>query len=145
MGFHLESFISKLQSCWETVCLWAVCSVIVMHGSTSKNSELEVLDLMLFRSILRTPNSTPKEMLLLELGVLPLRKIIRQRRLNFLKYVHNEDANSLIVKVFKKQCRDNTSKDWMRTVESDLKKVVKFAYMKMNLRNMFISVKKFGS
>ena len=43
------------------------------------NSELDLLetvDLMLLRGILKVPKSTPKEMLFLELGVVPFREII---------------------------------------------------------------------
>ena len=42
---------------------------------------LETVDVMLLRSILGAPISTPKEMLYLELGVIPYRDIIRGRRL----------------------------------------------------------------
>ena len=38
---------------------------------------IESVDLMLLRGILKAPKSTPKEMLFQELGILPLRKIIR--------------------------------------------------------------------
>ena len=48
---------------------------------------LETVDVMVLRSLLNAPQSTPKEMLFLESGVLPLRDIIRQRRLNFLFYI----------------------------------------------------------
>ena len=53
------------------------------------NAELdliETVDLMLLRSILKAPISTPKEMLYLELGCLPYREIIRQKRLSYLYY-----------------------------------------------------------
>ena len=56
------------------------------------NSELELLetvDLMLLRGILKAPKSTPKEMLFLELGLVPFREIIRKRRLGFLHYILN--------------------------------------------------------
>ena len=46
---------------------------------------LEGVDEMLLRRVLECPMSTPKEMLYLELGVLPLRYIIKMRRLNFLQ------------------------------------------------------------
>ena len=90
------------------------------------NSELDLLetvDLVLLRSILGVPKSTPKEMLFLELGVLPLRNIIRQRRLNFLHYILNQGADSMIFKVFEKQCKNRTKKDWVSTVLADLELV----------------------
>ena len=51
------------------------------------NAELELLetvDLLLLRRILKAPDSTPKEMLYLELGCMPFREMIRQRRLSYL-------------------------------------------------------------
>ena len=37
---------------------------------------IETVDLMLLRNILRAPKSVPKEILFLELGILPLRDLI---------------------------------------------------------------------
>ena len=81
--------------------------------------ELERVDEMLFRKILECPSSTPKEMLYLELGVLPIRYIIMMRRLNFLQYILYEDKNSLIHSFLKTQLSKPTSKDW--TVLKDIK------------------------
>ena len=87
------------------------------------NSELDLLetvDVMLLRSILRAPKSTPKEMLFLELGMMPLREMIRERRLNFLHYILLQNADSVIFKVFETQYEERTSKDWVTTILSDL-------------------------
>ena len=84
---------------------------------------LESVDLMLLRSIMKAPKSTPKEMFFLELGVLPLREMIRERRLNFVHYILSQEENSLIVKVFEKQLKNCTAKDWVKTVIDDLEKV----------------------
>ena len=62
---------------------------------------LESVDLMLLRKLLQAPKSTPKEMLYLELGCLPLREIIRKRRLSFLFYILGQDPESLISRFFK--------------------------------------------
>ena len=82
---------------------------------------LETVDVMLLRSILGAPISTPKEMLYLELGVIPYRDIIRGRRLTFLHYILNQDPNSVIFKVLEAQIDNQTSKDWVTTVLEDLK------------------------
>ena len=63
------------------------------------NAELdliETVDLMLLRSILKAPISTPKEMLYLELGCLPYREIIRQKRLSYLYYILHENSESMV-------------------------------------------------
>ena len=81
---------------------------------------LESVDLMLLRKILNAPKSTPKEMMYLELGVMPLREIIKQRRLNYLKYILDQESDSILFKVFEKQVNSRTKKDWVTTVLSDL-------------------------
>ena len=62
-------------------------------------------------------------MLFLELGVLPLRQIIKQRRLSFLKYIFDQSTNSIIFKVFEKQCENRSKKDWVSTVIADLEEI----------------------
>ena len=54
---------------------------------------LESVDEGLLRKILETPSSTPIEILYLELGVIPIRYIIKERRINFLWYILNEDKH----------------------------------------------------
>ena len=62
-------------------------------------------------------------MLYLELGILPFREIIRQRRLNFLHYILTQDKDSLIFKVFEKQNQENHKKDWVSRVVMDLEEL----------------------
>ena len=81
---------------------------------------LESVDLMLLRNILSAPKSTPKEMFYLELGIAPFRKMIRQRRLNFLAYILRHRPESLIRKIFENQAENRTRKDWVTTVLRDL-------------------------
>ena len=57
---------------------------------------------------------------MLFLVVLTLRDIIRQRRLNFLFYILNQETDSMIYKVFQSQCKHQTSKDWVTTVKADI-------------------------
>ena len=59
-------------------------------------------------------------MLFLELGLVPFREMIRQRRLGFLFYILNQSKESLIYKVFECQRRNSTPKDWVTTILSDL-------------------------
>ena len=84
---------------------------------------IETVDVSLLRGILKTPKSTPKEMLFLELGVLPFREIIRKRRLGFLHYILHESEDSMIRKCFETQKRNKTSKDWVTTVSSDIEEI----------------------
>ena len=62
----------------------------------------------------------PREMLYLELGVLPIRHIIMSRRAMFYHYILHEDKNSLLYKFYKSQCRNPVKGDWCLTVAEDL-------------------------
>ena len=85
--------------------------------------ELESVDEILLRKVLECRMSTPREMLYLELGVIPIRFHIMIRRLNFLKYILLEDKHSLIYKVLKTQLRHPTFNDWGQTVIKDLQQL----------------------
>ena len=61
---------------------------------------IESIDLEYLRRILKAPISTPKEILFLELGVIPLREIIKEKRLNFLFYIIKQKSESMIKRVF---------------------------------------------
>ena len=88
------------------------------------NSEMDLLervDTMLLRRILNAPKSTPKEMLYLELGCLPYRSSIKNRRLMFLFYILHQDQNSIIYRFFESQKNHGTSKDWVHTSITSIK------------------------
>ena len=70
---------------------------------------------------LGAPKSVPKEILFLELGVLPLREIIMQRRLNFLHYILTQETNSTIFQVFQTQLKYRSKSDWVTKVKEHLK------------------------
>ena len=88
--------------------------------STNEITELEKVDENLMRSVLQCPVSTPKEMLYLELGVSPIRSVIKSRRLNFLHYILNEDKKSLMYNFLQTQLDDPTKHDWGQTVLMDI-------------------------
>ena len=87
-----------------------------------KKNELETLekvDESLLRQVLEAPSSTPKEMLYLKMGLLPIRFIIMSRRLNFLHCILNENKESLIYRFFKAQADNPVKNDWSETVKQD--------------------------
>ena len=84
---------------------------------------LETIDLKFLRQLLQAPRGTPKEMLFLELGCIPFREIIRERRLGYLHYILNEDKNSMIFRFFESQMKQRTKRDWVTTVMNDLQKL----------------------
>ena len=60
-------------------------------------------------------------MIYLELGCIPFREIIRERRLAFLYYILNQERKSMINKCFQAQIKSRTRRDWVTTVIEDLK------------------------
>ena len=106
----LVSSILCNSECWYNV-------------TESELDYIETVDLMLLRRILKTPNSTPKEMLYLELGCLPLRDIIKKRRLSYLHYILNEDSQSMIHRFFEVQLKNRIKTDWVSTVLEDFEKL----------------------
>ena len=81
---------------------------------------LESVDLSFLRAIFKAPKATPIEMFYLELGILPLREIVRKRRLGFLHYILKQKKGSLISQVFEAQRKYPTSKDWVTMIKWDL-------------------------
>lgn len=84
---------------------------------------LETVDLLLLRSILKAPKTTPKEMLYLELGCVPLRNLIQKRRISFLYYLLHQEPNSMLYKFLETQISSRNTKDWTSTVLKDLEEL----------------------
>ena len=96
----------------------------VWHGVTSAQiTSLEAIDNSLLRGILGAHKGTPKAFLYLETGTMPLRWIIAQRRINYLKHILTRPESELINKVFKAQKEKPTKGDFVTLVETDLKKL----------------------
>ena len=94
-----------------------LCNNETWYNITNSEMDLlETVDTMLLRKILNAPKSTPKEMLYLELGCLPYRSLIKNRRLMFLFNILHQDQNSIIYRFFESQKNHGTSKDWVRSV-----------------------------
>ena len=91
--------------------------------SKTDTSELEAIDKLLVRKLLQAHSKTPIESLYLELGILPLKYIIKCRRIMYLHYILTRDKNELLSKFFKAQCERPVKNDWSETVKNDLKDI----------------------
>ena len=72
--------------------------------------ELEEVDHYLLRKIMNGHSKTAKETLHLETGTIPIRFIIKQRRLAYLHHLLTRDERELISKVFYSQKKKNWQK-----------------------------------
>jgi hypothetical protein len=94
------------------------------HGVTRKDvKELERLDEALLRGMVKAHSKTPTEFLYLELGALPLRWVIAQRRINYLKHIIDRSDNELIKKVYNAQKNNPTKGDFAKLVQKDLENI----------------------
>ena len=99
-----------------------LCNSEAWYNITNAELDLlETVDVQFLRSVLRAPRATPKEMLFLELGCIPLRELIKKRRILFLHYILNESQESMINKFLKTQLKTQKPKDWTTQVLKDLK------------------------
>ena len=85
--------------------------------------ELEEIDETLLRKILNAHSKTPLEALYLELGCLPLRYIIKARRINYLHYLANLKENELLYNFYKAQLNSPGKGDWITTVKDDIENI----------------------
>ena len=105
-------------------------------------AELEDLDRLLLRRILRAPVSTPKEALYLELGVVPLGVLIQARRINYMHNLLNRSESEMVYKFFIAQWFNPTKGDWTETVKQDLEAFdmpAEFDYFKSKGKHAFKS------
>ena len=91
--------------------------------SMSEVEQLEIVDQALLKKILDAPSSTTNAGLYLEMGCLPIRFIIKSRRIMFLHYILSEDDNSLMLKFFKAQLENPSPGDWAVQVQEDLEEI----------------------
>ena len=91
--------------------------------TTKEISELEMVDEVLLKKILSAHSKTPKELLYLETGNIPVRYILMARRINFLHYILNENEDSLLQNFFEAQEKSPVKGDWVLRVKKDLEEL----------------------
>ena len=91
------------------------------HGLNQTHvNQLESIDKLLLRKILKSPISTPTEAMYLELGILRIGTIIKARRINFLHYIVSQKESEMISQVFSIQWNQPCKNDWTLSVKQDL-------------------------
>ena len=84
---------------------------------------LEQIDETFLRKLLNAHCKTPLEALYLELGCIPIRYIIKARRINYLHYLVKLKNDELLAKFFKAQLNFPEKNDWISTVKTDLEEL----------------------
>ena len=86
----------------------------------SEIKELEALDKMLLKNVLKAPFSTPTEALQLELGILSITTIIKARRINYLHYLAARKESEMLAKFFQVQWEYGDKNYWTNQFKLDL-------------------------
>ena len=81
--------------------------------------ELEKPDTILQRKVLSTSGNPCKSFMMLELGLIPIRYVSMQKRLQFLHYLLKQDKESLLSKVFRILHRDRRKGDFIDLSNKD--------------------------
>ena len=120
-GHHFEVAMLVRNSCLISSLL---VNCEAWYGLTKKDEKtLEKVDEQLLRKILNCPAKTPKYLMYLELGCIPISFIIKSRRINYLKYILDQPEDSLMRKVFEEQNKNSKCGDWVNIVKKDIKKL----------------------
>ena len=82
--------------------------------------ELEDLDRQMIRKVFQSPCTTPGEAGHLELGLLPVHCIVKERRVNYLHYILKSDKTKMLYKFFMAQWEDPVKQDWTEMIKTDL-------------------------
>ena len=93
----------------------------VWYGLTQLEAEqLEQIDEMWIRNLFDLSRNVAKDLLYLELGLVPVSFIIKGRKLMFLHHILHQKKDSLLHRFFMTQMEFPTQNDWVSTVLEDL-------------------------
>ena len=96
----------------------------VWYGlKTEHITDLEKVDEYLIRKILNAHSKTAKEILYLETGAIPIRYVIKNRRLSYLKNILTRDKDELISKVYHAQQRRPVKDGWVESINNDIEEI----------------------
>lgn len=94
------------------------------YGLTEQDiKQLESVDEYLIRKILNAHSKTPIELLYLETGIIPIRYILKARRLSYLRNILQRTPDELISRVYFGQKRKPVRDDWFLTVQTDMEEL----------------------
>ena len=95
-------------------------SEIWYNVKEEEEKKLSEVDEFLLRSILGAPAKTPKEALFLETGCVPIKYILKMRRLMYLHHILKRPHDELIRKFYEAQKCKPSKGDWAQTVAENI-------------------------
>ena len=98
-----------------------LCNLEVSYNLTKGNiTKLENIHEEALRTVLSLPQTSPKKMLYLLLGAIPISFLLSSRRICYLQHILNQNENSLLKKFYFVQDKSKISTDWATSVNHDL-------------------------
>ena len=89
-----------------------------MINVTKKDEkELEKPDVLLQEKLLPSDGKAARAFRYLELEVIPVKYVIMQKRLKFLKYILDENSETMLSQVYKEQKKDSRKGDFVHQVK----------------------------
>ena len=85
--------------------------------------QIEGIDRMFLRRIFQVPNSVPTSFLYLETGCIPLKYVMKMKRVMFLHHILTREENALIKRFFWAQVQQPVKGDWCLVVRQDLESI----------------------
>ena len=101
---------------------------------------LDDLDKTLLRQVLKVPFSTPSEAYYLELGILSIEAILKNRRANYFHYLVTRGEEQMLHNFFITQFYDPTSGDWTEQAKLDFQDLnipIDFVFLKSKSKDSF--------
>ena len=96
----------------------------VWYKVTEKQlTKLEQIDEMLFRKLFNLPCSAPRVGMYAECGRIPIRHLIKQRRLMYFWHILHKDKKELLFKFLEAQELSTSSNDWICQVRKDMSEI----------------------
>ena len=93
----------------------------VWYNVTDKQlTKLEQIDEMFFRRLFNLPSSAPRVGMYVECGKIPIRHLVKMRRIMYFWHIIHQDRNELLFKFLEAQELSISSNDWISQVRKDL-------------------------
>ena len=101
-----------------------LCSSEALYGINDAHiTQLESIDTMLFKSVFKSPFSTPIVAYYLETGAIPLRFILKGRRLMYLWTILQKSDDELVAKVYMAQKLFPVKDDFIYKIKEDMEDI----------------------
>ncbi len=122
LGSHYFSVATMLR---QTMLLQVILSnsETWLRLNEKDMKRLEGVDRMFLQRIFQVPISTPKASLYLETGCIPIKYIMKMKRIMFLHHILTRQEDALITRAFWAQVQDPAKGDWCLVVKEDLESI----------------------